>query len=368
MENILNTVGPFGRYQKLVLVFAGLITAFTATTIYSTIFSAVDPGLICTLKNETNQTSSTSTLTLLDQCTIWSRIKESEARNETSEYECRFDKKYYDLTMVNDWELICSRSFMASLTQTIYMIGTVCGLFIGYFSDKYGRQRSSLFLSTMTAVVLLVSEFLQLDMLGLSVDARFVIYCVCQFLIGALAKALYAVIYILVLELTTSKYSTWVTNIYVYMYVMGEFMVLAIAYFFRDWHVMNWFMAGYSIVIVFIVLVLIPESPRYFVSVRKNDKALKLLTKIARFNGKSGALDVKDEIALESLVNENSEPSNQVSDKNSIEEAPTSKLHSLWRPRENLIKTSLFIYIWFALSLIYYGVSLGIIIRSVVTV
>lgn len=353
MEDIFNSIGPFGRYQKFVLVLAGLVTSMTAVTIYSTIFSAVDPGLICSLKNDTNTS-------LSNQCEIWSMIKKANLMNETTEYECHFDKKYYDLTMVNDWDLVCEKAYMAGLTQTLYMVGTVCGLFIGFFSDKYGRQRSSLLLAIMTSMVLIVSEVLQLKVFGLSNDVLYIFYSIGQFLIGALAKALYAVVYILVLELTTSKYTSHVSNVYLYMYVFGEFLVLGIAYFFRNWHVMNWFMAGYSFILVFVIWFLIPESPRYLISMRKTDKALRLIRRIAKYNGTENCLDDKETFVLESLVSQDTEPTDQVIDKNAVVEEKKNKLHMLWKPRENLIKTVLFIYIWFALALIYYGVSLGI--------
>lgn len=142
------------------------------------------------------------------------------------------------------------------------------------------------------------------------------------------------------------------------MYVVGELFVLGVAYFFRNWHVMNWAMAGYSILTVFVIWLLIPESPRYYVSVGKNEKALKLLNKIGKFNGKDTSEVLKDSLALDNLVNEDKEQTSEVTDKISSEEKK-QKLSILWKPRQNLIKTGLFLYIWFALSLVYYGVSLG---------
>lgn len=356
MENVLNSIGPFGRYQKFVLVLSGLICSLTATTIYSTIFSAADPGLICSFKNDSTEIGN-----LPNQCEIWSIIKDNKKLNKTSFYECHFDDKYYGITMVSEWNLICERAFLAGLTQTIYMIGTVCGLFIGFFSDKYGRKACSFVLIVLMSIVLILSELVQINFLNLSTEVVYVIYCIGQFLIGALAKAIYAVLYILILELTTSKYATIFSNVYLYMYVLGELFVLAIEYFFRNWHTMNIFMAGYSLVFVFIIWFFIPESPRYLISLKRTDDALKLLRKMARFNKKEASQDyLSDAMALNNLLkDENTDPTASKQDEEQEIKTTFGRLRYMWSPRQNLIKTILFVYIWFALALIYYGVSLG---------
>ncbi len=34
-------------------------------------------------------------------------------------YQCEFDKKYYGLTIINEWGLVCDKQHLAGLTQTI---------------------------------------------------------------------------------------------------------------------------------------------------------------------------------------------------------------------------------------------------------
>jgi hypothetical protein len=64
-------------------------------------------------------------------------------------------------------------------------------------------------------------EIAQLKVFGLSVNSKYIIYCIGQVVLGALAKAIYLVFYILLIEITSSKYSTVVANINLYMYVVG---------------------------------------------------------------------------------------------------------------------------------------------------
>lgn len=361
MEEIFDSIGPFGRFQKLALISAGVATSLTALTIYSTVFSSADPGLICTKRNDSDRNILNSTS--MSKCEMWKTVKESYRLNKTPEYECHFDTKYYNITMVTEWELICDRAFMTGLTQTIYMVGMMCGLFIGFFSDKYGRQRSSLVVAALIVLLLTVSEVLKMSVFKIPVDILYAIHCVIQFFLGALAKAIYTIFYILLLELTTAKHNTIVSSVYLYIYVGGELIVLGIAYFFRDWHVMNWFMVGYSFVFLFIIWAFIPESPRYLISTGQHEKATVLLRKIARFNGKDDSNSIfADSIEFKKIIDMELEPTtNRVADESLKNEANSSSvgLRSLWAPKQNLIKTCLFIYIWFALSLIYYGVSLG---------
>jgi MFS family permease len=363
MERVINLVGPFGKYQKLILFLGGFISAFSAISIYATVFSAADPGLVCTFRNETDEIKN-----LPNQCDIWNKTQECR-RDHTNEslceYTCEFSRKYYGTTMVTEWKLICDQKFLVGLTQTIYMIGTISGLCVGYFGDRYGRKRCSLVILIVTALTLIVSELSQLRVFNLSTTTMYIIYVTGQFIIGALCKALYIFVYILVFEFTSAEYSTIVTNIYMCAYVIGELLVLAVEFTFRNWHAQTIFMIVYAITLIFLVAFLLPESPRYLLSMGMNAKAVKLFKKIQRFNGKpsssssgSGRLgeeSLNNEDITEELLNED-----KIRDETSNDEQERGvNVRQLWHPRVNLVKTFAFVYIWLALSLLYYGVSLG---------
>lgn len=372
MDEILEPIGSFGRYQKGILVLVGLVSSMTATVIYSTVFTAVDPGLICGYKNETHDNDLPA---LPETCTIWKDLKQSERNNQSTLYECHWDDRYYDLTIVNEYELVCDKHFLVGLTQTINLAGAICGLFIGYFSDRYGRQRCAFVLALLLAIVLSVSCLFQLGVINLDSTSDYIVYCIVQFICGALAKSLYTISYILIFELTTSKHSTIISNIFSYFYVFGEILVLIVAYFSRNWHIIKAAMTVYSIILVFIIWFLIPESPRYLISKGYYDKAQKLFKRIARINGKvSDGVLQQESVALESIVKEpnkldmdieNADIKSKVHESIKIDDKEVEKSldkkdkMSYIMKRETLIKTLLFVYIWFALSLTYYGVSLG---------
>ena len=368
MDRVLNSIGAFGRYQKLVLILAGLVSSMTATIIYSTVFTTAAPRLLCRFKNETF--GNTSLVDLEDEpdattCQMWQALK----RNSSAPYECHFDKTYYDATIVTDWELVCEKSWMVSLTVTINLAGAVSGLFIGFFSDRFGRKKCAFTLASVLAFMLTLWQFFHFGIIEVENSTMYIIYCIMQFCSGAMAKSLYTVCYILIFELTTAKHTTIVSNVFSYMYVLGEFLVLVVAYISPNWHVIMLSMSIYAIGLVVLIALFMPESPRFLMAMEYDDRMKKLLKKIAKMNGKvcDTAEIFKQEIEFENV--EKSKPHEQSSQSVSaqdenvdviIHNKHTAKEElSFIAKRKNILRIASFVYIWFALSLTYYGVSLG---------
>lgn len=348
MDNLINMVGPFGRFQKFALLMIGLVSSLSSMTVYATIFLAANPKFYCTENDQHGGVDHDA-----DYCHLRPHLNTS-----SSNIKCHFDNSYYTNTIVTEWMLICEDKYLVGLTQTIYLIGTICGLFIGNLSDQFGRKKCLFLLSCSLSIVLISCEFLQLDSIfNFSRMTKYIIYCVGQFLVGGLSKAIYLVGYILLIEYTSSEYSTLVSNINVYMCVFGELVTLVIAYFFRDWHVLNWTMGFYSIILIFITAYFLPESPRFLISNGYLYKANKVLKKISVFNG-NPAIDLIDQSATNKLITKTRfemEMSKSLEDLDS-----DTKNGSIWYPRENFIKSVVFIYLWLSITLLYFGISLGI--------
>lgn len=159
-------------------------------------------------------------------------------------------------------ELICEKSFLRGLTQSVYLVGGLFSLSSGFISDKFGRKKTLLSLTLTLTCVYVVSELAQFKMFNLSMLSRYIIYTLGQFLIGCLQKSLYCVGFILLIEMTSLKYLTIVSIYYLCMFVLGEFVILFVGYFLRDWHIINYFIIVYSFICLFIIVLCVPESPR----------------------------------------------------------------------------------------------------------
>lgn len=281
MENILVEIGAFGRYQKCAVVIIGMISLLVAMAIYSSVFILAVPDMIC------DEINSNNTFTKMSEtCEIW----ENKINSLNSTYECKFDTKYYGKTLTTEWNFLCSKKIYASMTTTVFMVGSFSAFFMGYFSDKFGRKRTTLVISILTCSIFILFELTQLKYFNLSVNKSYILYLISQFLLGVLGTSLYSASFVLLIESTTSEYNTLVSNINLYFYSVGELVVAIVAYFWRDWHILNWFMGLYGIVIVIILILLLPESPRFLVANKRYDEAYLVLKQISKYNGKKKSL------------------------------------------------------------------------------
>jgi MFS family permease len=440
MDDVIESVGSFGKFQYRVIVLIGLISALSSALLYATIFIAGEPELFCKIEridNYSNYTNNGQNVTEeLDQCKIWSLIMKSnnskfiqgdnyilKSEDINFKYECYFDKTYYDKTIINEWNLVCDRNYKASLTQTVHIFGSIFGFCGGILGDKLGRRRSVLIFFVLLTLTLVISQFLLLNIIHLSIDSKYIIYSVSQFLIGLLVNCLYCTAYVLLFEFSTEKYRTIISNLNSYIYVGGELIALVVYYFSRNWHVLNWFIAIYSLLLLILTYFFLPESPLWLLSSSTShnaySKAIKILSIMAKTNGKKNyqipdsviedykqkekllkdpsetsssntkKLSLNDNIYIENskkiqndcnnnieinknnsellINNDDLEISKSSENDESLDELNDNEtdldllvLKQIFVPKKNLIKTLLLFFIWIALMLIYYGISLGV--------
>lgn len=361
MDNIFEIIGSTGSYQKLLLVLMGGISSLASITIYSTIFTIAEPKLKCIDENENN----TSIITSNKTCEIWSFINKNPTNNTNqSSYSCSFDKTYYDKTIITDWNLICDYKYLANLTQTVYMIGTCIALFTGYLGDRFGRRKLILVALISTFLIYLITQLLiQTDLFELTFQVKYIIYLIQQFLIGLLAINCYCIAYILVLEFTIHKHHVLFSNIILYSYILGELIVLLVSYFIRDWKNINYFITAYSFVFIIPAIFLVKESPHLLIKQNKHDKAIDVLISVAKFNNRSkrsGNVDVNgnrfelfDNETYKRLLNDEQR---DVETKSSVKQFFKEFLST----KRKCFQAFLLMFVWISLSLLYYGITLGI--------
>jgi MFS family permease len=342
MDSFIKSAGDFGLYQKCMCALIGSLSSLSAMCIYAFIFVAAESDLICTYTNTSQLVNNT--------CEAWSSSKNS------TKYSCSFDKTYYGNTIINEWNLVCDRHYYASLTQTSHMIGSICSLFSGYFGDTYGRRKSTLVFNFLLFLVLFLSQ-LFLSLFSLSIMIKYTIYTIAQFIIGMLVNCCYCTSYVLLLELTSSKYHTFVSNMNSYIYVFGELIVGLSYYYSKDWHFLNWIIVLYAFVSLSLVYFFLPESPKWLVTMKRYNDAHRVLIKIASTNNKINAYNLKhndDASKLFLNIKDSNENMSKRNDNSSF------IFNGLFFPKRVLIKTVFLIYIWNCLNLLYYGTSLGI--------
>ncbi len=180
MDELLESVGAFGKFQYKTVLIVGLMSALTSGCIYATIFIAGEPTFICTRQEASKRMTlnETNVDDVDDTCQIWSQIKDHQNKSHLN-YTCFFDTQYYDKTIITEYNLVCNRQYLAGLTQTSHILGATFGFFGGIIGDKYGRRKSTLFFSFLLTVCLIVTQVL-LDIKSLSVDIRYAIFSMSQ--------------------------------------------------------------------------------------------------------------------------------------------------------------------------------------------
>jgi MFS family permease len=354
MNELLESVGAFGRYQKLALLIVGLSSFISSGLVYSIIFVTATPDLRCSkqpiIKNSSNSSYGIGT------CSMWSN----------KSFECKFDKKYYGQTVVTDLELICDKKFYASISQTLLFLGQFSSAILGYLSDRFGRKWALLLSTRSAVVVLLVCSLANLSFFNLSLGARFIIFCIAQYFIGIISSGLFSITFFIAVEVTTEKYKTLVTNINMYMFVVGEFIVMIVFYFSRDWKATYYFLAAYCLIISILVQFLLFESPMFLLKSKKYKETYDLLKRIAKKNGKCKEIEtaqiadinLNEEFCLSELkkMSSSGEETDLQYKKNNPEEG---LIAYVFKSRKNVFTILALIYIWISILLVFFGISLG---------
>lgn len=191
-----------------------------------------------------------------ESCQVWISTRNNatavgQLTDTNSSLRCGFDRTYYGRTIINEWMLICDKHYKAGLTQTIHIFGSIFAFCSGVLGDRFGRRTSVLLFSFLLTFTLLFAQvFLTFEWFDLSIEAKYWIYSIAQFLIGFLVNCLYCTAYVLLMEFTTERYRTKIANLNSYIYVLGELIVLVVYYFSRNWHVLNWFVGLFSFIIL----------------------------------------------------------------------------------------------------------------------
>uniref|UniRef100_A0A8C2R2R8 Solute carrier family 22 member 3 n=1 Tax=Capra hircus TaxID=9925 RepID=A0A8C2R2R8_CAPHI len=165
---------------------------------------------------------------------------------------------------------------MLDLTQAILNLGFLAGAFtLGYAADRYGR-----------IVIYLLSCF-GVGVTGVVVAfaPNFPVFVIFRFLQGVFGKGTWMTCYVIVTEIVGSKQRRIVGIVIQMFFTLGIIILPGIAYFIPNWQ-------GIQLAITlpnFLFLLyywVVPESPRWLITRKKGDKALKILRSIAKCNGK----------------------------------------------------------------------------------
>ena len=259
MESLVESINPFGRAQKLYCLIVGLVVSTTGSAFYTSVFYLAHPDLKCTKINDSMSATNGSNV-----CEMWQNVTLSRLQNESSPYKCEFSDEYYKLTLVNSLDLACDKEYLLSWTQTIYFLGSICSFINGILSDRYGRKKSCLYFMITYVVCHFLNQIIIADLLfKLDNWTKFLIYCVYQFAGGFMAYCIFSAAYVLLFEFTTESFHTILSNVFVYFFIFGEFVLMISFYFTRSYIVTNWILGVIAVISLILFGIFVPESPKF---------------------------------------------------------------------------------------------------------
>lgn len=245
-----------------------------------------------------------------------------------------FNNTQFGYTLLQEWDLVCDRAHLKDTAEMTFLAGVALGgLVSGMISDKFGRKKT------------LLSSLIAQIMFGtlIAFNPWFEAHCVLRFLLGFISVGIVFSGFVLCMEVVGGKWRTISGVSYLFPVPLSYIMIAGIAYLVRGWRAIQLAITLPAVLLLSFFWIM-PESPRWLLSVGRKDLVIPILQSAARTN--KMALPASLDKHLQQEGTPTAEDSAGVLD--------------LFRT-PHIRKVSLLLYvIWFSVYLAYYGLVLNI--------
>ncbi|XP_030053889.1 solute carrier family 22 member 13 [Microcaecilia unicolor] len=350
-EEILKSAGEFGRFQKWLVLLMCIPTFLTAINTFSQVFMGISVPHHCntswiwiiapnlTKEQQLNLTLPKNGHGSYEECYMYTPVEwdiesiEKYRLNITE--KCRdgwvYDTSEQKSTLITEFDLVCERKEQHAISQSVFMAGLLIGgLVLGPLSDRIGRRP-----------IILLSLLLQLIFgTGAAFVQDFYTYTALRCIMGIGIAGIFMNNLVLVTEWVGAAQRAHAAIISHVFFGFGLMALAGLAYLIRNWRFLL-LVGSAPVALVFCYIWIIPESARWLLTQGKNEKAKKLLQKAASVNKKN----IPEEMLLQLMEEKKSTAGNML---------------DLFRNKHLRKITLISFYLWFANSLVYYGLSLNV--------
>lgn len=366
-DQALEEIGEFGRFQIFNYLLLCLPVFFSAGNSLTYVFTAGVPNYRCFVPGCDNDThpnywepwteaavpgEKTGGVFVPAQCLRYQPVNASQsecAADEFTEKAVQCDRWVYEddeRTIVGEWNITClENQWMLSLVGTMHFIGILVGTIIfGFLADRYGRKIVFVF------CILLMS----LTGIAQAVASDYVTFQIFVFINALGTSGVYPLAFILGVELVGRRKREMSGVVLNYFYAVGEASVGLIAWLSKNWIVIQ-LVVSIPPALFILYYWLVPESVRWLLANKENQKASLIIKKAAKVNG----VELSQNLLL-SLEAGCIDSSPEHSSKRSLESPSImSACKKLLRSKKLLFRSFLLFYIWAANAFVYYGLSVN---------
>ncbi|XP_022604314.1 solute carrier family 22 member 15 isoform X2 [Seriola dumerili] len=238
-------------------------------------------------------------------------------------------------SIVTEWFLIKHQAYKVSLAGSLFFAGLLVGnVVFGPLSDKIGRRPvylTGLFFEVIFGYVTALAP-------------SYEVFAVSRLLVGLMNGGIGLVCFVLTQEYVGKSYWAMTGTLTSMTFAVGIALFGALGYFIRPWRSLAT-VANSSGVLFFLLSVTLPESPRWLYSQGQTERAEEVLRYMALRNGNAA-----NRLRLQ-RVGGAAKAGNR-------DNRGAGVLQLVIHPVLRL-RTMVLMYVWYACSLVYYGLTLG---------
>ncbi|XP_065361705.1 organic cation transporter protein-like [Calliphora vicina] len=297
-DDLLPMLGEFGKYQKILFLCMIPFTFFVAFVYFSQIFLTLIPEQHWCTVPELNGLPIDERLALsiprmvngdYNNCLMYNvNYTEMLAKGihvadpSWPTVPCRHGWSYnfteipYS-TVATEENWVCDNAALPTYAQSIFFLGAIVGgLLFGWIADKFGRIPSLIGCNLVGFAAGVSTAFV----------SNFWQFALMRFFVGFAFDNCFTMMYILVLEYVGPRYRTFVANMSIAIFFTLAACILPwMAYYLANWKLLALATSLPLLLAVFTPLV-VPESARWLVSQGRVDKAVSILKRLEKMNGK----------------------------------------------------------------------------------